>query len=97
MTGEYELVVVWANGDRDVYGRYDSADAAEQSGANMRMALGNQIAWCGVREKALRTQTAFMPVCVGSVGGRKLYAITFEDGTEADYFIDFKTKEIERY
>jgi len=49
MTGEYELVVVWANGEKDVYGGYDSADAAEQSGANMRMALGNQIVWCGVR------------------------------------------------
>lgn len=49
MTGEYELVVVWANGEKDVYGGYDSADAAELSGAMMRMALGNQITWYGVR------------------------------------------------
>jgi hypothetical protein len=44
----YELVVIWENGDNDVY-EYDSRDRAEQSGDGMKTALGNQIAWYGVR------------------------------------------------
>lgn len=48
-------------------------------------------------EVALNKQIAFSPVCVGSKGGRKLYSISFVDGTEADYFIDFDAKMIEEY
>lgn len=44
----YELVVIWENGDKDVY-EYDSRDRAEQCGDGMKTALGNQIAWYGVR------------------------------------------------
>ena len=48
-------------------------------------------------EEALQKQIAWTPVCVGKKGGRKLYAVTFEDGSEADYFIDFEKHEIEKY
>lgn len=48
---KYELVVVWANGEKDVY-EYETREQAERGGENMKMALGNQIAWCGTRRKA---------------------------------------------
>ena len=44
----YELVIVWFNGDKDIYA-YESREDAEQAGAGMKMALGNQISWYGVR------------------------------------------------
>lgn len=44
--------------------------------------IGKQIAWING---------------VGSKGGRKLYAVTFMDGSEEDYFIDFDKHEIEKY
>ena len=46
----YELVVVWDNGDKDVYG-YDSEEEALKAGHGMKMALGNQIKWFGVRRR----------------------------------------------
>lgn len=46
----YELVVVWDDKSKDVW-EYASEEGAEQAGENMRMALGNQIAWCGTRPK----------------------------------------------
>lgn len=48
-------------------------------------------------EEALNKRLAGPPTCVGKVHGRRLYAIDFEDGTEADYFIDYDKREIERY
>lgn len=48
-------------------------------------------------EMATGKQMAFSPVCIGSKGGRKLYAITFTDGTEEDYYIDFDARTIEKY
>ncbi len=48
-------------------------------------------------ENALNKQIASFLVCVGSKGGRKIYAITFADGVEADYFIDFEKQTIEEY
>lgn len=48
-------------------------------------------------EEALNKRLAGPPTCVGKVRGRRLYAIDFEDGTEADYFIDHDKREIERY
>lgn len=48
-------------------------------------------------EQALEKRITFSPVCVGSKGGRNIYAVTFEDGTEADYYIDFDRKTIEEY
>lgn len=47
----FELVVVWDNGEKDVY-EYATEEKAEQAGANMKMALGNQIRWYGSRRKA---------------------------------------------
>ena len=44
----YELVVIWSNGDKDVY-TYATKEEAEQGGKNMIFALGGQVAWYGVR------------------------------------------------
>ena len=46
----YELVIEWANGDRDVY-EYATKELAEKAKEGMKMALGNQIAWMGTRRK----------------------------------------------
>lgn len=46
----FELVVIWENGDKDIY-PYETREAAEHGAENMRMALGNQIQWTGVRRK----------------------------------------------
>ena len=48
-------------------------------------------------EKALGKQIAWRPCCIGSKSGRKLYAVSFEDGTEGAYFIDFENQTIEEY
>ena len=48
-TGKYELVVVWSTGEKDIFGGYDSKEAAEKCGANMRIALGEQVQWYGAR------------------------------------------------
>ena len=59
-------------------------------------------------EKSLEKRIAFVPIIsfsnaitlyiyVGSKGGRKLYSITFEDGTEKDFYIDFEIQEINEY
>lgn len=48
-------------------------------------------------EAALQKQIAWTPAYVGSKGGRKIYAVMFEGGTEADYYIDFDNKTIEAY
>ena len=48
-------------------------------------------------EEALGKQIAWSPVCIGRKNGRKLYAVNFEDGTEAAYFIDYDKKEIEEF
>lgn len=48
-------------------------------------------------EEATGKRIAWSPVCIGSKGGRKLYVVTFEDGTEAGYYIDFDRKELEEY
>lgn len=48
-------------------------------------------------EEKLGKRTVWTPIYVGMKGGRKLYSISFADGTEADYFIDFDRKEIEEY
>lgn len=46
----YELIIVWFNGDKNIY-VYESREYAEQAGAGMKMALGEQIAWYGVRRE----------------------------------------------
>ena len=48
LTGDYELVVVWDDGGKDVY-RYTSREEAEKAGEGMEMANGNQIKWWCVR------------------------------------------------
>ena len=49
----YELVVVWSNGDKNIY-EYKDRREAEKAGNRIEMALGNQISWCGVRPKINR-------------------------------------------
>lgn len=46
----FELVVVWDDGSKNIY-EYASEEEADQAGDNMKMALGNQIAWYGTRRK----------------------------------------------
>lgn len=48
-------------------------------------------------EKALKKRIAGAPVYVGRKGGRKIYAVMFEDGAEQDFYIDHERKEIEPY
>ena len=49
---DYELVVVWDDGSKDVWD-YDTWEEAEQAGQNMKFALGDQVAWYGVRRKVV--------------------------------------------
>ena len=49
-TGKYELVVVWETGDKNIY-EYPTEFEAERAGENMKIALGNQIAWYGTRKQ----------------------------------------------
>lgn len=51
----WELVVVWAAGGKDIY-EYHTEEEAIAAGRNMRMALGNQIQWYGVREGGYRKE-----------------------------------------
>lgn len=46
----YELVVIWDTGEKDIY-TYETEAEAEQAGRDMKIALGNQISWCGTRRK----------------------------------------------
>ena len=44
----WELVIVWSNGDKDVY-QYGTREEAEEAESGMGTAFGNQIAWTGIR------------------------------------------------
>ena len=44
----YELIIIWSNGDKNVY-QYLTREDAEQGKRNMEMAFGNQIGWAGIR------------------------------------------------
>ena len=46
----YELVIIWDNGDKDIY-EYLTEKEAERGELGMRMAFGNQISWSCVRQK----------------------------------------------
>jgi hypothetical protein len=47
---KWELVIVWETGEQDIY-EYETEQEAEAAGRGMRIALGNQIGWYGVRRK----------------------------------------------
>jgi hypothetical protein len=47
----YELVVIWATGEKDIF-PYNSREEAERGENGMLMALGNQISWTGIRKAA---------------------------------------------
>lgn len=51
----YELVVIWSNGDKNIY-EYNDRRKAERAGNGMEMAFGNQISWCCVRPKIHRPE-----------------------------------------
>ena len=46
----WETVVVWEDGEKTVY-EFKTQEDAERCERNMRMAFGNQVSWCGVRER----------------------------------------------
>ena len=46
----FELVIIWDTGGKDIY-EYTTREDAESAGKNMKMALGDQIAWYGTRRK----------------------------------------------
>ena len=46
-------------------------------------------------EKTIGKQWSFPPVLIGYRHGRKYYNITWEDGTEGDYYIDYEKQTIE--
>lgn len=45
-----ELVIIWDDGEREVY-EYQTIDEAEEAMDNMKIVFGEQISWCGVRER----------------------------------------------
>lgn len=45
-----ELIIIWDDGEREVY-EYQTADEAEEAMDNMKIVFGEQISWCGVRER----------------------------------------------
>ena len=45
--GDWKLIVIYADGGRDAF-YYDSEKEADNAAEGMRMALGEQINWCGV-------------------------------------------------
>ena len=47
---EYELIVIWCTGEKEIYG-YSNKSEAETGESNMKMAFGNQVSWTGIREK----------------------------------------------
>lgn len=47
--GDWELIIVWDTDDTDIY-EYRTEEEATQAGRNMKIALGNQIAWWGTRK-----------------------------------------------
>lgn len=49
----YELVVIWDNGDKDIY-EYETEDEAIRASEGMKVALGNQLRWAGVRKKVVK-------------------------------------------
>ena len=47
---EWELVIQWENGDKDVF-EYPTREAAEDAMEGYKIAFGNQVAWMGTRRK----------------------------------------------
>ena len=47
---KYELVIIWDNGDKNIY-EYPTEEKAKRVEIGVRMTLGNQISWSFVRPK----------------------------------------------
>lgn len=46
-------------------------------------------------EEVTGKELASRPMCIGCKHGKKLYLVSFEDGTECGYFIDFENHILE--
>lgn len=46
----WELIVIWSNGDKNVY-RYRTEQDALKGQKSMHMAFGGQISWSSIRER----------------------------------------------
>ena len=47
---EYELIIIWSTGEKDIQ-LYSSKEKAEEAVKNYKKAFGGQISWAGIREK----------------------------------------------
>lgn len=52
LTGKTELVVIWENGEKDIW-LYEDAAEAYKAGKGMKTALGGQITWYCVRPQVI--------------------------------------------
>lgn len=50
MKNYYELIVIWEDGEKQIY-NYDTDIEARKGADNMKMCFGNQIAWTGINRK----------------------------------------------
>lgn len=47
-TGKFELVIIWSNGDKEIW-EYQTEEEAKEAEEGMHVAVGNQISWSCVR------------------------------------------------
>lgn len=47
-TGKFELVIIWSNGDKEIW-EYQMEEEAKEVEEGMYVAVGNQISWSCVR------------------------------------------------
>ena len=52
-TGYWELIVVYENGDDNIW-VYESEEAAREAEQSVRLAAGNQIQWTGIRPQLVK-------------------------------------------
>jgi hypothetical protein len=48
---EYEVVIIWYNGEKNIYDGFPTEDDAAGVEKGFHVAFGNQISWSCVREK----------------------------------------------
>lgn len=49
---DYELVIVYDNGEKEI-AEYRTEEQAQKAARGIKMALGNQVQWLGVRRKLI--------------------------------------------
>lgn len=55
----YEMIVIWDNCDTDIY-EYETEGEAIRASEGMKVALGNQLRWTGVRPKIEKTVSKYV-------------------------------------